>query len=457
MAFSPSTLNNAGGQAPFGGNVSRQLRHCIALACLLAPTLAGAQSATVLDDARRLIGEGRAADAYRLLASNEIGLAGQPLYDYLYGVAALDAGHPAQAITALERVVANDPGSASARLELGRAYYEAGNRPAAERQFRAVLAGTPAPTARATANAYLRSMQPQAARASGLRGGYSFGAGYDSNANASTSDRTFLGVTLDPASVETSSSFAQLAGWLDHSRAVGAESMLATSARLGHRFNPDADFVDQTIAALATTLHIGNGPTVFSIGGGGYYGLLDGDAHHWVANIDLALSRSFGDGWRATGLARAGLLRYEDDLPGLSVLDMDQQRFAFSLQRLLESGDFGFTVFAGHDDADQAGSPFGNERLGLQFQAGSQTAGGTGLRVQLGYQDINYDDSPGFFGSIDRSDSAWSAALSAEIHDWPMAGMSLLPRIGWSSNDSNIPLYEYQRFEIGLTLRRSFQ
>jgi len=437
--------------------VSRQLRHCIALACLLAPAIAGAQSATVLDDARRLIGEGRANDAYRLLAANEIQLAGQPLYDYLYGVAALDAGHPAQAITALERVVANDPASASARLELGRAYYEAGNRAAAEQQFRAVLAGTPSPTARATANVYLRAMQPQAARASGLRGGYSFGAGYDSNANASTSDRTFLGVTLDPDNVETSSSFAQLAGWLDHSRAVGQQSTLATSARLGHRFNPAARFVDQTIAALASTLHIGNGPTVFSIGGGGYYGLLDGDAHHWVASVDLALSRRFGDGWRATGLARTGLLRYEDDFPGMSVMDMDQQLLGFSLQRLVESGDFGFTVFAGNDDADESGSPFGNERLGLQFQGGTQTAKGVGLRMQLGYQDINYDDSPGFFGTTDRSDSAWSAAFSAEFHDWPVAGMSLQPRFGWSSNDSNIPLYEYDRFEIGLTLRRSFQ
>lgn len=442
---------------PPGGIVSRQLRHCIALACLLAPAIVGAQSATVLDDARRLIGEGRAADAYRLLAANELGLAGQPLYDYLYGVAALDAGHPAQAISALERVVANDPGSASARLELGRAYYEAGNRAAADRQFRAVLAGNPPPAAREIAGAYLRSMQPQAARASGLRGGYSFGAGYDSNANASTSDRTFLGVTLDPDNVETSSTFAQLAGWLDHSRAVGRQSTLATSARLGHRWNPDAGFVDQTIAALATTLHIGDGPTVFSIGGGGYYGLLDGDAHHWAASVDLALSRRFGAGWRATGLARTGLLRYESDFAGLSVMDMDQQLLAFSLQRLLESGDFGLTVFAGNDDADQSGSPFGNERLGLQFQAGSRTARGVGLRVQLGYQDINYDDSPGFFGATDRSDSAWSAALSAEFHDWPAAGLSVTPRVGWSSNDSNIPLYEYDRFEFGLTLRRSFQ
>ncbi len=46
MAFSPSTLNNAGGLArPIGGLVSRRLFRCIALACLLAPALAVSQPA----------------------------------------------------------------------------------------------------------------------------------------------------------------------------------------------------------------------------------------------------------------------------------------------------------------------------------------------------------------------------------------------------------------------------
>ena len=35
--------------------------------------------------------------------------------------------------------------------------------------------------------------------------------------------------------------------------------------------------------------------------------------------------------------------------------------------------------------------------------------------------------------------------------------MSLLPRIACYKNDSSIPLYEYDRIEFGLTLRRSFR
>jgi hypothetical protein len=459
MVFSPSTLNNAGGLArPFGGLVSRRLFRCIALSCLLAPPLAAAQATgpSVLDEARQLIAASRADEAYRLLARHEAGLGGQPLYDYLYGVAALDAGHGGDAVTALERLLVSDPTSASARLELGRAYYETGDRAAADRQFRALLAASPPPSIRDTATAYLRAMEKAPARAGGWSGGFEFGSGYDSNANASTDDETFLGVTLDPDNVETSSPFLQLGGWLDHTQPVGDASRLVTHAGLGQRWNTEASFVNQTMISLDTALRVGSGPTVFSIGGGGYYGWLDGDAHHWGAGVEAALSRDFGDGWRTTGLLRAGTLRYDDQFSSLSVVEVDQLQGAISLQHAGTAGYFGVTAFAGTDDPRESGSAYGNDRLGLQLQAGTTNAAGHGAQVQFGYQEVDYDDTPGFFGR-DRVDDLWFAVVAGEIRDWPAAGMSLLPRVGWYNNESSIPLYEYDRIEFGLTLRRSFR
>lgn len=441
-----------------GGLVSRKLLRCIALSCLLAPALAVSQPAgqSVLDEARGLIAGNRAAEAYRLLARHEASLGGQPLYDYLYGVAALDAGHAGDAITALERVRVNDPASPSAQLELGRAYYESGDPTAADRQFRALLAANPPAPIRDTATAYLRAMAAAPARAGGWSGGFEFGSGYDSNANASTDDETFLGVTLDPDNVETSSPFLQLGGWLDHALPVGQGSQLATRARAGQRWNTDASFVNQTTASLDTTLRVGSGATVLSIGGGGYYGLLDGDAHHWGASVDVALSRDFGDGWRTTGMLRAGTLRYDDDFASLSVMEVDQRLAALSLQRAGEAGYFGMTVFAGSDDPRESGSAYANDRLGVQFQAGSQNSGRLGAQFQFGYQEVDYDGTPGFFGT-DRSDDIWYGAVAGELRDWPVAGMQLVPRIAIYRNDSNIALYQYDRIEVGLTLRRSFR
>ena len=104
----------------------------------------------------------------------------------------------------------------------------------------------------------------------------------------------------------------------------------------------------------------------------------------------------------------------------------------------------------------ESGSAYGNDRLGAQLQAGSQNAVGHGVQFQLGYQEVDYDDTPGFFGT-DRSDDIWYAAVAGELRDWPVAGMQLVPRIALYKNDSNISLYEYDRVEFGLTLRRSFR
>ncbi len=451
-------------ERPAGGLVSRRSFRCLALACLLAPTLAVAatQSArpatTVLDDAQTMIREGRPADALRLLAANEVALAGEPLYDYLYGVAALDSGQAALAVPAFERVLANDPKSAHARLELGRALFESGDRSAARRQFTYLLSQNPPPTVRDTANAYLRLMEaPPAARSSGWHAGYEFGTGYDSNANSSTHDADFFGIVLDPSNVEQSSAFANLGLWLAHRGNVGAAGSSRTTLRVGHRWNPEAEFVDQSIASLDSTLYFGSGPTVFSIGAGGYYGLLDGDAHQWGVNVDLGISRQIGEGWRTSALVRAGQLRYEDDFAGLSVLDVDQLLGMVAAQYAEGAGDFSVGLYAADDDAVETGSAFGNRRIGLNVQAGLNRARGQRLQFQLAAQELDYSDEPGFFVGFDRQDRFWSAGVSLEFRDWPTAGMRLTPRAAWSDNDSNIPLYEYHRFEFSLTLQHSFR
>ena len=435
----------------------------LARSFLLASTILGApaalaagSSSTVLDEARRLIAGGHAAEAYRELAPRELEMAGQPLFDYLFGVAALDSGHAADAISAFERVLASEPDSASARLEFGRALYESGDRAAARRQFDWLLARSPPTSIRQTAEAYLRAMDSSARVTSGWTRELEFGSGYDTNANAATSDPTFFGITLDPSNVETPSAFATAALSLGNVRPVGGNGRAVTVARIGHRWNADAGFVDQTLASLDTTFDFGYGPTIFSLGFGGYYGLLDGESHQWGTSTDIGLTHRFDSGWRARGLLRMAIQRYDPDFGSLSALDADRYLTAFSLQHAGDRAGFGFTAFAGRDDPRESGSAFANDQLGLQFSASAHIGAGNSLQLQLGYQDVDYDDQPGFFIGLDRSDHVTSATITGEIGDWPAPRMNLHPRISWVSNDSNISLYEYERLEFSLTLQRSF-
>ena len=78
-----------------------------AVAATLAPyQIANAQQTPELAAAERLIREGRAAEALRRLVADEEAHAGEPDFDYLLGLAALEADDPALATLALERVLA---------------------------------------------------------------------------------------------------------------------------------------------------------------------------------------------------------------------------------------------------------------------------------------------------------------------------------------------------------------
>ena len=69
------------------------------------------------------------------LADQVLDRAGNPDFDYLLGIAALDSGHGERAVFALERVLAVQPSNALARAEIARAYLFIGEKDTARREF----------------------------------------------------------------------------------------------------------------------------------------------------------------------------------------------------------------------------------------------------------------------------------------------------------------------------------
>ncbi|MFN0186977.1 MAG: hypothetical protein ACKVQR_24460, partial [Aquabacterium sp.] len=69
-----------------------------ACATALALTAALAAADSVTDEARRLLNAQQAKAAFELLSPLESQRAGDPSFDYLLGIAAIDAGHPTRAI-----------------------------------------------------------------------------------------------------------------------------------------------------------------------------------------------------------------------------------------------------------------------------------------------------------------------------------------------------------------------
>ena len=152
------------------------------LALALALALPAQADPQVLGQARAMLASGNARQAYELLAPLQDKLVGQPDYDYLLGVAALDSGRVEEAIVAFERVLALMPNHAGAQMDLARAYYATGSFDLAEAAFVKLGASKPPAAAQEAINRYLEAIR---ARRHQTQPGWTaygeLGLGYDSN------------------------------------------------------------------------------------------------------------------------------------------------------------------------------------------------------------------------------------------------------------------------------------
>lgn len=106
--------------------------------CVLLHALAGAAEAE-LERARRLLAEGKYAQAYELLQPLQATTRDDAAFGLLLGEAALRTGRAQEARALFEAALAGQPGSVEAHLGLGRAYLALGDYARAKIEFETVL------------------------------------------------------------------------------------------------------------------------------------------------------------------------------------------------------------------------------------------------------------------------------------------------------------------------------
>ena len=158
----------------------------LALVCLilsLQPSFA-----STADEVKVLVEQGRHEEAYRT-GQRARGEAGHAVFDFYFGVAAINAGKASDGVLALERYLLNFPDNLVARLELARGYYLLGDDGRAIDEFEAILAGKSAADIARVVRVYLDALR---ARESRHKTNFSFsielGAGNDSNVQSGVVD-----------------------------------------------------------------------------------------------------------------------------------------------------------------------------------------------------------------------------------------------------------------------------
>lgn len=407
-----------------------------------------AASRQIINQAEQQLAAGNAEAAYALLGARENEFAGNAYFDYLLGVAALDSGRKSQAIFSLQRAVAVAPQFAGARLELARAYFETGNESEARPLFESLLDESPPAPVRDILNRYIAAIDAQPVAPSSRFSPYlEFAAGYDTNANGSTDNQQFLGFMLTPNNVETESPFADLALGFSYSRPSSTQFGWYSGLRANYRSNPDADFVDAGIVSGLGGFNWRRQSFFGRLGADAYWASRDGESNeNWLA-ADLLLGSRLSDRWDLTLNLRGGALRHRNSI---EILDVDRTLATLGFAyRPTTAAVINLSIIGGQDDERISGSPYGNSKFGgrLSFRALMGRAHVTG---SIGSLESDYD---GLFFGGSRKDTQTTLLLQLEFRDVWRDGLSLIPRLRYIDNDSDISLYQYHRTEVGLTLR----
>lgn len=208
---------------------------------------------SLLERARTEIARGDAATTFHRLSRQVQWYGGTPEFDYLLGLAAIDAGRPAQAVLALERVLAVEPGHLQARAELGRALLAIREREAARREFEAVAAQRIPPEVRRIIDGYLeRIAAGDPGVPSQLQGYVEAGIGWDGNVNlGSLSGQWLLGsgvaVIPEASSRPRESATMSFGAGLSWRRPIGGGWGLMAGTQLAIRSNASAHTLDQVL------------------------------------------------------------------------------------------------------------------------------------------------------------------------------------------------------------------
>ncbi len=409
-----------------------------------------AKTQRLLSEAEILIGSGQNDRAFGLLSARELELAGNPLYDYLLGIAALDSGRYGEAIFSLQRTLDVAPSFSGARMALARAHYQALEKAEARSLFLQLLDEQPPDSVRQVVNQYLAAIDRRPKPQSRFTPYVETIVGHDTNANASTGSQNFLGFMLAPNSVKTSSAFTEIGAGFDWVRKSGPQSVWFARMRTRHRNNPDASFVDSSTVSGQGAIAWRNETYHGRLGIDGYWGARDGNYNEKYAGVDFELGRPIGESWDISTNVRYGGQRYEDSI---GILNVDRLLYSVGLTHpVMEDASVKFELIGGNDSERQAGSPYGNSKAGARISVSAPFTGNARLFGSIGYLETDYD---GMFFGAPRKDEQVTAMLQLEYRDVLAAGLTIIPRILYVDNDSDFDLYRYDRTEVGVLIRWS--
>jgi len=410
------------------------------------------------DQAKRLLQERKAKEAYDLLMPLQSKRAGEVEYDYLLGIAALDAGDAQQAVFALERVLAVDPNHLQARAEIARAYFVLGEKENARREFRTVRESRELPEdARGAIDRFLSALEPQRTL---LRGYVEATVGYDSNVNSGTGRTTvalpalggIIGV-LDPLGTQQSDGFWGLAAGASLSHALTNEWWALGSVAYAGKFNFDEDRFNTGTLDGSVGARWGRGDNAviglvqaqrFGVDNNRYRNSLGGTVQ-WLHNLSPTQ--------QITVFGQFAALRYPDQEPRDANRAIGGVAYSQAVQAAFSPVVFA-SGYAGEEKERDSNFPYlGHKPAGMRL-GGQLSFTPTAVAFgSMGYEHRRYNGPDPFFLTT-RRDEQLDLILGLNYGFAPQ--WTLRPQFAYTRNFSNIDITDYDRTVTSVSVRRDF-
>lgn len=412
----------------------------------------------LIERARESLARGRPEQAYAILAPQVRWYAGSPEFDYLLGISALDSGRPGDAILALERVLAVEPGHLQARAEIGRAYLAVNETESARRQFQAVAQSPIPPEVRRAIDGYLeRIARTEDAARPQLTAALEIGTGWDSNVTLGSRSGQWLldsGISVTPEGTSRPvSSAVMLAG-------AGASALIPMSGGweltagglLTGRWNPSAHTLDTGSVDLAGGLNYRSSCHRLSMLAQYQHLQVDGTSFRDAAGAVAQWRCDIDARTQAGGYLQLFDLRFADQ----SVRDARRTLLGATVARVL-----GFsmnpllvaTAYAGDEVPRQDVPQLEHRILGVRAAVSAGLGEGWRGSASLSWEARDFAAEEPLFGTV-RRDRQTDVRIGGDRRmgrHW-----SVHPEIIYTRNDSTLPPNDFRRVQALVTTRYAF-
>ena len=410
------------------------------------------------DRSKKLLDQNNAGEAFRLLDSVEGSRAGDPDFDLLFGIAAIDVGENTRGVFALERVLAVQPGNSLARAEIARAYLALGETTIAKQEFEAVQKQGVSPEVSATIDRYLDVVDRlDTVSRTTVRGYVEGSLGYDSNVNAATGKNSIaipgfggLPFTLADDSKAKDAPFATLGGGFVVRSPISKEVALVGGLTGVLRTNFGEKKFDNLSGDAYVGIEVTRDKSVFSINAqynqyelaSDRYRTATGLSGQWQFNMD---ARN-----QVSAFAQYSDLRYQTQ----SVRNAERWVAGGAYAHAFRGGEVVYASAYWANERPRENKPwlgfdgFG-VRTGGQMNLNAKTVFFASGSIEYRHYDA---EDPSFLNA--RKDTQYDFVIGANYT--PARNWKVTPKLTWTLNDSNTELNKYHRETFSVTVRRDF-